>query len=259
MPVVMLVAAAAVLIGVVVVALGRGGELSFFPADYAPLRIEQVSATDVALFRPPAAVWGYNMQATDEALSRIAEALTERDIQISALEQQVTDLERFAGAPAPRPPHGATLPSRTPRGAAPATERDPLAGEMPPAPDTGPSPAGSPWLPDPVRAATVPSSRSAYPPAAHPPAARTPAAPDDVLSRRAAHTASDAGLAPPARGDDGPAGASSGGGTSAGDDLADVSPAAAPPPVAVGDPSRDEPAPHDPRSRFGLPREDDDA
>jgi hypothetical protein len=96
LPVVMLVAAAAVLIGVVLVAMGRGGELAFFQADYAPLKLDEVSATDVALFRPPTALWGYSMQATDEALNRVAAAITERDIEISALQQQVADLEASA-------------------------------------------------------------------------------------------------------------------------------------------------------------------
>lgn len=96
LPVVMLVAAAAVLVGVVLVAMGRGGELAFFEADYAPLKLDEVSATDVALFRPPTALWGYSMQATDEALNRVAAAITERDIEISALQQQVADLKASA-------------------------------------------------------------------------------------------------------------------------------------------------------------------
>jgi hypothetical protein len=109
LPVVMLVAAAAVLIGVVFVAMGRGGELAFFQADYAPLKLDEVSATDVALFRPPTALWGYSMQATDEALNRVAAAITERDIEISALQQQVADLKasssqrRGYGSPPERP------------------------------------------------------------------------------------------------------------------------------------------------------------
>jgi hypothetical protein len=99
-PVVMLVAAVAVLAGVVVVALGRGGELTFFQADYAPIKLDEIAATDVVLFRPPMALWGYNAQATDEALNRIADALTERDIEITALRQQVADLA--AASPAAR-------------------------------------------------------------------------------------------------------------------------------------------------------------
>jgi hypothetical protein len=92
-PVVMLVAAVAVLAGIIAVAVGRGGELAFFQADYAPLKLGEIAATDVVLFRPPMALWGYSVQATDEALNRIAEALTERDIEITALRQQVANLE----------------------------------------------------------------------------------------------------------------------------------------------------------------------
>jgi hypothetical protein len=113
-PVVLLVAAAAVLVGVIYVATGRGGELAFFHPDYAPLKMDQVTSTDVALFRPPSALWGYSMQATDEALSRIANAITERDIEISALQQQVADLEAAAGRrrghTGPEPPGGRVEP-----------------------------------------------------------------------------------------------------------------------------------------------------
>jgi len=92
--VVMVIAVLAVLAGVVVTARGRGGELSVERGDYAPLDIGPVSATDVALLRPPTGVWGYSMQATDDALEQIAEAIRERDVRIVALEQLVTDLSR---------------------------------------------------------------------------------------------------------------------------------------------------------------------
>jgi len=126
-PVVMLVAAVAVLAGVIAVALGRGGELAFFPADYAPLKLDEIAATDVVLFRPPMAAWGYSVQATDEALNRIAEALTERDIEITALRQQVADLE--ATSPAGRR-RGYGLPGRNDRPGLPV--RRPASG-LPPA------------------------------------------------------------------------------------------------------------------------------
>ncbi len=90
----MLIAFIAVAAIVVVVATGRSGELSVERSDYAPLDIGPVSATDVALLRPPTGVWGYSMQATDEALEQIAEAIRERDVRIVALEQLVTDLSR---------------------------------------------------------------------------------------------------------------------------------------------------------------------
>jgi hypothetical protein len=95
--VVIVVVAVAVLVGVIAVAMGRGGELAYFQPDYAPLNLEEVSATDVALFRPPTALWGYSMQITDDALGRIANAITERDIEIATLQRQVADLEASAG------------------------------------------------------------------------------------------------------------------------------------------------------------------
>jgi hypothetical protein len=90
----MVIAFIVVLAVVVLAARGRGGELSVERGDYAPLDIGPVSATDVALLRPPTGVWGYSMQATDEALEQIAEAIRERDVRIVALEQLVTDLGR---------------------------------------------------------------------------------------------------------------------------------------------------------------------
>jgi hypothetical protein len=87
-----------VIVGIIVVAVGcyaaggRGGELSVEQPDYAPLEMGPVSATDVVLLRPPSGMWGYNMEATDEALERIAQSIRERDVRIVALEQLVTDL-----------------------------------------------------------------------------------------------------------------------------------------------------------------------
>src|SRR5437764_6193623 len=155
----MLVAAAAVLAGVIAVALGRGGELAFFPADYAPLKLDEISATDVVLLRPPMALWGYSTQATDEALNRIAEALTERDIEITALRQRVANLEaaspegrrRIYGVPGrpggsgPSPRSSGPLPRAVPPG---GPGRDPRssgplrAGGPPGGPGAGPRSSG---------------------------------------------------------------------------------------------------------------------
>ena len=99
--VVMLIAVVVILVAVVLVATGRGGELSAERTDYAPLDLGPASATDVALLRPPTALWGYDMQATDEAMARIAQSVMERDVRIVALEQLVTDLSR---EPEPAPP-----------------------------------------------------------------------------------------------------------------------------------------------------------
>jgi hypothetical protein len=98
--VVLLIAGLVILIAVILVAAGRGGELPAERADYAPLDLGPASATDVALLRPPTNAWGYNMQATDEAMAHIAESIRERDIRIVALEQLVTDLTK---EPAPPP------------------------------------------------------------------------------------------------------------------------------------------------------------
>ncbi|MGH3167019.1 MAG: hypothetical protein ACRDN0_14170, partial [Trebonia sp.] len=99
MTVVIVVVALVVLAVVVYVAVGGGGELSVENSDYAPLDLGPVSATDVVLLRPPTALWGYSVQATDEALEQIAESIRDRDVRIVALEQLVTDLSR----PAPQP------------------------------------------------------------------------------------------------------------------------------------------------------------
>ena len=52
----MLIAVVVILVAVVLVATGRGGELSAERTDYAPLDLGPASATDVALLRPPTAL-----------------------------------------------------------------------------------------------------------------------------------------------------------------------------------------------------------
>jgi hypothetical protein len=93
-PVVLLIAVVVIVAAVVLVAAGRGGGLSAENTDYTPLDLGPVSATDVVLLRPPTALWGYSMQATDEAFERIAESIRQRDVRIVALEQLVTDLSK---------------------------------------------------------------------------------------------------------------------------------------------------------------------
>jgi len=97
----MVIAIIVVLAVVVYVAMGRGGELSAERNDYVPLDLGPVSATDVVLLRPPTGLWGYNMQATDEAMEQVAESIRERDVRIVALEQLVTDLSRDHAPPVP--------------------------------------------------------------------------------------------------------------------------------------------------------------
>ena len=193
-PVVMLVAAVAVLAGVIAVALGRGGELAFFPADYAPLKLDEIAATDVVLFRPPMAAWGYSVQATDEALNRIAEALTERDIQITALRQQVADLEATSPA-VPRRGYG--LPGRNDRPGLPV--RRPASGLPPASRDERPFGPQPPVGPPPDASGAGTRSSGPRPPVGPPPGAagpgtrdaQTPGPGGDQATRPAASSARD--------------------------------------------------------------------
>jgi hypothetical protein len=100
----MILVAVVILVGVFWVATGRGGELAYEHPDYAPLDLGPVSATDVALLRPPTALWGYNMQVTDEALESIAQAIRDRDVTIAFLQQRLADLTApTAATPVPPP------------------------------------------------------------------------------------------------------------------------------------------------------------
>jgi len=129
---VLIVAAVAILGGVIVVAMGRGGELAPSGADVRPLDTDIVTAADVALLRPPAALWGYDMRATDEALNRVARTVTERDVEIADLRRQLADMQ-----PAPPDPWE----TRNPRHAAgtqdtvgrevPDQDQDPVGREVP--------------------------------------------------------------------------------------------------------------------------------
>ena len=127
MPVVLLVAAAAILGGVVLAALGRVGEMATFAGDTAPLELDEVSATDVALLRPPMSLWGDNAQATEEALRVIARSVTARDVEIARFgdaprEEWRTGVEADpvavlpVGDPGPEPPGSQSPAAPSPRG-----------------------------------------------------------------------------------------------------------------------------------------------
>jgi hypothetical protein len=95
-PILLLLAAAVILVGVVSVAMGHGGEMAEFATDYVPPDL--VTAADVVLLRPPSAFWGYNVQVTDEALNRAAQVITERDVEIAVLRQQLAELRSATGS-----------------------------------------------------------------------------------------------------------------------------------------------------------------
>jgi len=173
-----LLAAAAILGGVVVAALGRAGEMATFAGDTSPIELDEVSATDVALLRPPMSLWGYNAQATEDALRVIARSMTARDVEIATLRRELADRQsrqdgaRATGtgdrptAPAgpaspaspasPTPPAGPAGAASTASWGGPAGPANaaagPPAGQSRPADPPGPPAgeerrAGPPWLP----------------------------------------------------------------------------------------------------------------
>jgi hypothetical protein len=104
-PVVFLIAIVVVLVAIFLAATGRGGEMAYEHADHAPLDLGPVSSADVALLRPPTALWGYNMQVTDAALDQIAQAMRDRDVTISYLQEQLAGYERNGTYTEPRGGH----------------------------------------------------------------------------------------------------------------------------------------------------------
>src|SRR5579859_2340418 len=179
----MILVAVAILVGVFLVATGRGGELAYEHADHAPLDLGPVAATDVAMLRPPTALWGYNMQVTDEALETIARAMRDRDATISCLRQQLAD----RGSDQALPADGALTPPTRPEFSlaaqtaevpaasqtAPAAEF-PLPAQAAPAPQVQPSSAGHEQPPGPKHARPTQRWTFRDPAAPDAPAAETP-------------------------------------------------------------------------------------
>jgi hypothetical protein len=89
---VIVIAAIVILAGVVVVALGRGGELA---RDRPPEPAVSDFRTwyDVAAYRPPAALLGYDAAATEHALAEIAQAMAKRDAEIKVLRSRLAAAE----------------------------------------------------------------------------------------------------------------------------------------------------------------------
>ena len=154
----LLVAAAVILGGVVLAALGRVGEMATFAGDTAPIELDEVSATDVALLRPPMSLWGYNAQATEDALRVIARSVTARDVEIATLRRELADLQgrqdgvRSAGvgdrptvqaAPTAPASAGEPMTSASPgRPTSPASLGGPASPVVPASPAVSASPGG---------------------------------------------------------------------------------------------------------------------
>jgi hypothetical protein len=100
---VLLLAAVAILGGVVVVAMGEGGELAPTRRDLPPLSARLATAEDVARLRLPVSLLGYQEQSTADALRLLAIRLQERDAEIARLRAEVAGSAGAADvAPAPQ-------------------------------------------------------------------------------------------------------------------------------------------------------------
>ncbi|MEU8121734.1 hypothetical protein AB0C21_23765 [Spirillospora sp. NPDC049024] len=109
--VVLVLAGVAVLGAVVVLAMGRGGELAEAHPDYPPVSVDAegrpVIGWDVSHVRFPRTIWGYQTHVTDDAVHRLSEALHERDARVADLERQLRDLRKRLGEAEPSRPVGA--------------------------------------------------------------------------------------------------------------------------------------------------------
>lgn len=86
---VLLLAAGAILGGVVVVAMGRGGEMAMFRRDVPVVPRFPRSPAELARHRLPLGPVGYQVQATEEALFAAANLLAERDQEIADLRAEI--------------------------------------------------------------------------------------------------------------------------------------------------------------------------
>jgi len=86
------IAAIVIVGGIIVVAMGRGGELAIDRPDL-PRRTDFQSSSDIADYRPPAALIGYSAVATEQALTLIARTIAERDAEIDWLRRRLAELQ----------------------------------------------------------------------------------------------------------------------------------------------------------------------
>jgi hypothetical protein len=125
-PVAIILAAVVILGGVVVVAMGRGGELARERPD-VPASSDFRTWSDVAHYRPPAALLGYHARTTEHALSLIARTIAERDAEIDWLRKRLAEARPEFGPYSPDSPYD------------PAEEADDPVLEAHPVPDASPA------------------------------------------------------------------------------------------------------------------------
>jgi hypothetical protein len=87
-----LIAAVVIICGVIVVAKGGGGELA---RDLPPVPAEPDvwTGAEVAHFRPPPALLGYDPAATERAFHVIGRSIAERDEEIAWLRGRLSELQ----------------------------------------------------------------------------------------------------------------------------------------------------------------------
>jgi hypothetical protein len=91
-PVAIVLAAVVILGGIIVVAMGKGGELSKERPEF-PARTDFLSWSDVAEYRPPGALLGYHAGATERAFALISRTIAERDAEIDWLRKRLAELQ----------------------------------------------------------------------------------------------------------------------------------------------------------------------
>lgn len=109
-------AALAVLVGVVLVVLGKGGQLARVEADRPPLDLpddRSVRAWDLERLLLPLSLWGYHVRAVDDLLLRLTGTLEEREEHIADLEWRLSRLEPSYVPEGTGPRSGTRLPGDT--------------------------------------------------------------------------------------------------------------------------------------------------
>jgi hypothetical protein len=97
-PIVLVVAAAAILGAVVVVAMGRGGELALFDRDLPAARFRLRTAADVAGLWLPTGLFGYHPQVVADVLRELIGLIASQEAEIASLRDEVRRLSAPMGA-----------------------------------------------------------------------------------------------------------------------------------------------------------------
>jgi hypothetical protein len=90
--IVIAIAAVVIIGGIIVVAAGHGGELARDHADPQP-EPDWTAGAGVASYRPPAALLGYQPEATEHAFAQLGRAIAERDEEIAWLRGRLAELQ----------------------------------------------------------------------------------------------------------------------------------------------------------------------